>query len=638
MVLDNKCVVYNFNGITPRESCISSYDQCSTVDCPLEAGHHCFAVWNITNSKSLHMSAGCNAPYTSSPHEKCANKCIGQWKSSRYYCCCTDHLCNLRLELPSPHSEPPEPPSEKDRSIMINSHETQSTSIVLWSVIPIFIVATLLVALVYKYQRFKVHSDRQSRSTGVDSNDRELNEYCNNHEPSALTPFRNNLSEHGAGEVGTDEFYMTNSNHLNNNINHRSNVIQRTTLHREADQINSSVSTTKQPNENRLNLSEIKLLEIIGSGRFGIVHKATAPINIDNINDNDTMSENTIAVKIISRQDYQSWLSEREIYNIQMIKHPNIINLLYSDEHFETESYWLVVEYASKGSLYKFLKENIIDWKELLNISLGIVHGLSHLHEINIVHRDFKSKNVLLKHDLTPCITDFGVATVLDTLIGSQIDEHKKYLQVGTPRYMAPEILECCLLFTKASFTKVDVYALSLVLWELLSRCRLPTTSNKIESLPPTPARNSDYNSLQRQQQEQQSDEQKGNNPPPPHYLQSSTPLPSDINDCGLELLNHQNVKIGSESAVEADGYAEDGSPPPYKMPFEEVAGRNPHINTMRHIVLDRKLRPTMRREWRAYPINQICQAIQDGWEYDHDARISAFCFVERVESLAQSV
>ncbi|MCZ8632476.1 MAG: protein kinase, partial [Spiroplasma sp. Tabriz.8] len=77
----------------------------------------------------------------------------------------------------------------------------------------------------------------------------------------------------------------------------------------------------------------------------------------------------------------------------------------------------------------------------------------------------------------SPCITDFGVAEMLDITSGSQIEHRKKFLQVGTPRYMAPEVLECSVTFTKTSFTKIDVYALSLVLWELLSRCYpLPTT------------------------------------------------------------------------------------------------------------------------------------------------------------------
>lgn len=84
-----------------------------------------------------------------------------------------------------------------------------------------------------------------------------------------------------------------------------------------------------------------------------------------------------------------------------------------------------------------------------------MVRGLMHLHEEihptkgdgskikpAIAHRDFKSKNVLLKSDLTACVADFGLALVFkpDVPIG---DTHG---QVGTRRYMAPEVhfqIEC---------------------------------------------------------------------------------------------------------------------------------------------------------------------------------------------------
>lgn len=75
--------------------------------------------------------------------------------------------------------------------------------------------------------------------------------------------------------------------------------------------------------------------------------------------------------------------------------------------------------------------------------------GLTHLHEElpptsterakpSIAHRDFKSKNVLLGSKFRPCIADFGLAIVFNpnAILG---DAHG---QVGTRRYMAPEVLE----------------------------------------------------------------------------------------------------------------------------------------------------------------------------------------------------
>lgn len=106
------------------------------------------------------------------------------------------------------------------------------------------------------------------------------------------------------------------------------------------------------------------------------------------------------------------------------------------------------------------------------------MRGLMHLHEEipatktdrlkpAIAHRDFKSKNVLLKDDLTACIADFGLALIFHP----DIPCGEAHGQVGTRRYMAPEVLEGAINFTRDAFLRIDVYACALVLWELVSRC-----------------------------------------------------------------------------------------------------------------------------------------------------------------------
>ncbi|NXC20951.1 AVR2A protein, partial [Corythaeola cristata] len=81
--------------------------------------------------------------------------------------------------------------------------------------------------------------------------------------------------------------------------------------------------------------------------------------------------------------------------------------------------------------------------------------------------RDIKSKNVLLKNNLTACIADFGLALKFEAG-KSAGDTHG---QVGTRRYMAPEVLEGAINFQRDAFLRIDMYAMGLVLWELASRC-----------------------------------------------------------------------------------------------------------------------------------------------------------------------
>lgn len=130
---------------------------------------------------------------------------------------------------------------------------------------------------------------------------------------------------------------------------------------------------------------------------------------------------------------------------------------------------------------------HIVTFREMLHISVSMLRGLAFLHEEmmspgdncykpTIVHRDFKSRNVLLKKDLTACIGDFGLALKCEHGRTPK-DTHG---QVGTRRYMAPEVLEGATEFSAFAFKQIDVYAAALVLWEVLSRCAIVNGKTKI--------------------------------------------------------------------------------------------------------------------------------------------------------------
>lgn len=91
--------------------------------------------------------------------------------------------------------------------------------------------------------------------------------------------------------------------------------------------------------------------------------------------------------------------------------------------------YWLVTDYLAFGSVYDYIHNRELSWGQMLWIAMGMARGLSYLHtelprtvsqypKPSIAHRDFKSRNVLLKPDLTPCISDLGLATRLETGCG----------------------------------------------------------------------------------------------------------------------------------------------------------------------------------------------------------------------------
>ncbi|KAK8940033.1 Receptor-like serine/threonine-protein kinase ALE2 [Platanthera guangdongensis] len=104
-----------------------------------------------------------------------------------------------------------------------------------------------------------------------------------------------------------------------------------------------------------------------------------------------------------------------------------------------------------------------LDWPARLKIALGAARGLAYLHEDSsprVIHRDFKSSNILLEYDFTPKVSDFGLAR-------SALDEGEQHIStrvMGTFGYVAPEYA-----MTGHLLVKSDVYSYGVVLLELLT-------------------------------------------------------------------------------------------------------------------------------------------------------------------------
>jgi len=149
--------------------------------------------------------------------------------------------------------------------------------------------------------------------------------------------------------------------------------------------------------------------------------------------------------------------------------------------------YQLVLSLAPLGCLQDWLIANTLSFSECCGMLRSITRGISHLHtELRlgdqhkpcVAHRDINTRNVLVQADLSCCIADFGFAL---KVFGSKYEykgevamaETKSINEVGTLRYMAPELLEGAvnLRDCETSLKQMDVYALGLVLWEVSTRC-----------------------------------------------------------------------------------------------------------------------------------------------------------------------
>ena len=215
-------------------------------------------------------------------------------------------------------------------------------------------------------------------------------------------------------------------------------------------------------------LRPLQLKEVKARGRFGCVWKAQ-------------LLNETVAVKIFPVQEERSWRTEVEIYSLaQLNTHDNVLRFIAAEKRGDNINVelWLISEFHELGSLYDYLKGNLVNWTDMLRITESMARGLAFLHEDlpatkaaghkpAVAHRDFKSKNVLLKSDLTACVADFGLTLKFEPG-KSPGDTHG---QVGTRRYMAPEVLEGAISFNRDAFLRIDMYACGLVLWEVVSRC-----------------------------------------------------------------------------------------------------------------------------------------------------------------------
>lgn len=230
---------------------------------------------------------------------------------------------------------------------------------------------------------------------------------------------------------------------------------------------------------NSHNVDNLKLVSLIGQGKYGTVWKGL----IDH--------ENHVALKIFPSQHKQYFLNERDIYNVPLLEHDSILRYLGSDERRTIDDrieYMLILSLAELGCLHDWLLENTTSLDEFYGMSTSMAQGLSHLHSTltkggqtkpTICHRDINSKNILVKANMTCCIADFSFALKTN---GSRYEyrgemilaETKSIMEVGTLRYMAPEILEGAvnLKDCESALKQIDIYSLGLVLWELATRCR----------------------------------------------------------------------------------------------------------------------------------------------------------------------
>ncbi|XP_052163852.1 receptor-like serine/threonine-protein kinase SD1-8 isoform X1 [Oryza glaberrima] len=192
----------------------------------------------------------------------------------------------------------------------------------------------------------------------------------------------------------------------------------------------------------------------LGEGGFGPVYKGKLEDGQE------------IAVKTLSKTSVQG-LDEfkNEVMLIAKLQHRNLVRLL--GFSISGQERILVYEYMANKSLDYFLFEKsnsvLLDWQARYRIIEGITRGLLYLHQdsrYRIIHRDLKASNVLLDKEMTPKISDFGMAR----MFGSEETEINTRKVVGTYGYMSPEYA-----MDGVFSVKSDVFSFGVLLLEIIS-------------------------------------------------------------------------------------------------------------------------------------------------------------------------
>jgi eukaryotic-like serine/threonine-protein kinase len=213
-------------------------------------------------------------------------------------------------------------------------------------------------------------------------------------------------------------------------------------------------------------IGRYRIVRLLGEGGMGAVYEAQ-----------QDQPRRSIALKVLR----SAWASpqllrrfEQESQTLGRLHHPGIAQIYEAgtaNTAFGPEPYF-AMEIIHGKPLIEYANEAKLSTRQRLMLMIQICEAVQHAHQRGIVHRDLKPGNILVDQSGQPKILDFGIARVMDSDTEQMTRQTDIGQLLGTLPYMSPEQVEAD---PAAIDTRTDVYALGVILYELLTN-KMPYT------------------------------------------------------------------------------------------------------------------------------------------------------------------
>jgi tRNA A-37 threonylcarbamoyl transferase component Bud32 len=212
-----------------------------------------------------------------------------------------------------------------------------------------------------------------------------------------------------------------------------------------------------------MNIGKFEIVSELGKGAMGTVYKARDP-KLDR-----EVALKTVAPGLLASKDAVARF-RREARAAAKLQHPNIVTVYELQD--DQEPFFIAMELLDGQDLSQVMApRDRLPLLQKVRIMAEVCRALDYAHKQGVVHRDIKPANIRVRRDGSVKIVDFGIARTADS------NMTQTGLVLGTPSYIAPEVLESGRVDHRA-----DMWAVGVILYEMLSG-RRPYEADTITSL-----------------------------------------------------------------------------------------------------------------------------------------------------------